>query len=153
MEEFHAGENKSLAVARLRNTSDGSEKELEITGAFIAVGHDPQSQLVQGQVETDDAGYVVTQGKSTLTSVPGVFAAGDLVDHTYRQAITAAGSGCQAALDAEWYLRDTAPFESRARVARQLAERPGPSTERRAGPSGTGSPGPGPSSPRPGADP
>ncbi len=117
VEEFHAGENKSLAVARLRNTSDGSEKELEITGAFIAVGHDPQSQLVQGQVETDDAGYVVTQGKSTLTNVPGVFAAGDLVDHTYRQAVTAAGSGCQAALDAEWYLRDTAPFDSAARVA------------------------------------
>ena len=80
-----------------------------MTGAFIAVGHDPQSQLVQGQVETDAAGYVVTQGGSTLTGIAGVFAAGDLVDHTYRQAVTAAGSGCQAALDAEWYLRDT-PF-------------------------------------------
>jgi thioredoxin reductase (NADPH) len=117
VEEFHAGEKKSLEVARLRNTVDGSEKELEITGAFIAVGHDPQSQLVQGQVELDDGGYVVTQGKSTLTNIPGVFAAGDLVDHTYRQAITAAGSGCQAALDAEWYLRDKAPFDSAARVA------------------------------------
>jgi thioredoxin reductase (NADPH) len=118
VEEFHAeGDSKSLTMARLRNTVDGSEKELEITGAFIAVGHDPQSQLVQGQVEIDDGGYVVTQGKSTLTNVPGVFAAGDLVDHTYRQAITAAGSGCQAALDAEWFLRDTAPFDSAARVA------------------------------------
>jgi thioredoxin reductase (NADPH) len=99
----------SLGIARLRNTADGSRKELEVSGAFIAVGHEPQSQLVQGQVETDPSGYVVTQARSTLTNVPGVFAAGDLVDHTYRQAVTAAGSGCQAALDAEWYLRDT-PF-------------------------------------------
>ena len=116
VEEFVA-EGKLLSIARLRNTSDDSVRELEIAGAFIAVGHDPQSQLVQGQVDIDDAGYVVTQGRSTLTNVPGVFAAGDLVDHTYRQAITAAGSGCQAALDAEWYLRDTAPLESAARVA------------------------------------
>jgi thioredoxin reductase (NADPH) len=109
VEEFSAGDGKSLAVARLRDTTDGSTRDLEVTGAFIAVGHDPQSQLVQGQVETDAAGYVVTQGRSTLTGIAGVFAAGDLVDHTYRQAVTAAGSGCQAALDAEWYLRDT-PF-------------------------------------------
>jgi thioredoxin reductase (NADPH) len=108
VDEF-SGENGSLAVARLRNTRDGSTRELAVTGAFIAIGHEPQSQLVQGQVETDAAGYVVTKGRSTLTGVPGVFAAGDLVDHTYRQAVTAAGSGCQAALDAEWYLRDT-PF-------------------------------------------
>ncbi|MGH2877613.1 MAG: thioredoxin-disulfide reductase [Solirubrobacteraceae bacterium] len=102
VQELAAGDDgRSLGVARLRNTVDGSERSLEVTGAFIAVGHDPQSHLVQGQVETDDAGYVVTQGRSTLTNVPGVFAAGDLVDHTYRQAITAAGSGCQAALDAE----------------------------------------------------
>ena len=117
VEEFSADGGKALSVARLRNTEDGSEKELEITGAFIAVGHDPQSQLVTGQIETDENGYVVTQGRSTLTNVPGVFAAGDLVDHTYRQAITAAGSGCQAALDAEWYLRDRAPFDAEARVA------------------------------------
>jgi thioredoxin reductase (NADPH) len=116
VEEF-VGEGKTLAIARLRNTADDSIRELEITGAFIAVGHDPQSQLVQGQVDVDDGGYVVTQDRSTLTNVPGVFAAGDLVDHTYRQAVTAAGSGCQAALDAEWYLRDTAPFDSAARVA------------------------------------
>ncbi len=109
VEDFSAGGGKSLSVARLRNTVDGSTRDLEVTGAFIAIGHEPQSQLVEGQVETDAAGYVVTQGRSTLTGVPGVFAAGDLVDHTYRQAVTAAGSGCQAALDAEWYLRDT-PF-------------------------------------------
>jgi len=118
VDEFVAGDKNSLAVARLRHTGDGSTREIEIGGAFIAVGHDPQSQLVQGQVETDDGGYVVTQGRSTLTTLPGVFAAGDLVDHTYRQAITAAGSGCQAALDAEWYLRDTpAPFDDVARTA------------------------------------
>src|SRR5947209_8711199 len=107
VEEFLPGDGGSLSSARLRNTGDGSSRELEIAGAFIAIGHEPQSQLVQGQVDTDPAGYVVTQGRSTLTSVPGVFAAGDLVDHTYRQAVTAAGSGCEAALDAEWYLRDT----------------------------------------------
>jgi thioredoxin reductase (NADPH) len=117
VEEF-SGKEKSLTLARLRNTQDGSIKELEITGAFIAVGHDPQSQLVRGQVDVSEEGYVLTQGKSTLTNLPGVFAAGDLVDHTYRQAITAAGSGCQAALDAEWYLRDTAfPFDVAERVA------------------------------------
>ena len=106
VEEFSPGDEGSLAVATLRNTADDRTLDLEITGAFIAVGHEPQSQLIQGQVETDSAGYVITKGKSTLTGVPGVFAAGDLVDHTYRQAVTAAGSGCQAALDAEWYLRD-----------------------------------------------
>ena len=75
-------------------------------GAFIAIGHEPQSEIVDGIVATDADGYVATEGKSTRTNIAGVFAAGDLVDHTYRQAITAAGSGCQAALDAEWYLRD-----------------------------------------------
>jgi thioredoxin reductase (NADPH) len=109
VEEFLPGDGTSLAVARLRNAADGSTRDVEATGAFIAVGHEPQSQLVEGQVETDAAGYVVTKGRSTLTGIPGVFAAGDLVDHAYRQAVTAAGSGCQAALDAEWYLRDT-PF-------------------------------------------
>jgi thioredoxin reductase (NADPH) len=118
VDEFAPGENGSLSVAHLRNTSDGSTKEFPVTGAFIAIGHEPQSQLVQGQVDTDDAGYVATQGRSTLTNLPGVFAAGDLVDHTYRQAITAAGSGCQAALDAEWYLRDQPfPFQAESRLA------------------------------------
>jgi thioredoxin reductase (NADPH) len=107
VEEFDAGEGPLQRVARLRNTETGDTRELEIGGAFIAIGHEPQSQIVAGQVPTDDEGYVITEGRSTRTGVPGVFAAGDLVDHTYRQAVTAAGSGCQAALDAEWYLRDT----------------------------------------------
>jgi thioredoxin reductase (NADPH) len=105
--EFVAGENGALGHARLRNAETGEERTLEVSGAFIAIGHEPQSGLVAGQVELDENGYVVTEVPSTRTSRPGVFAAGDLVDHTYRQAITAAGTGCQAALDAEWYLRDT----------------------------------------------
>ncbi len=96
-----------LSHAVLRNTETGEEHDQEMSGAFIAIGHEPQSSIAEGLVRTDEDGYVVTEGRSTRTGVPGVFAAGDLVDHTYRQAITAAGSGCQAALDAEWYLRDT----------------------------------------------
>jgi thioredoxin reductase (NADPH) len=107
IKEFLPGDNGALDRALLFDVGSGAERELEISGAFIAVGHQPQSELVRGQVEVDENGYVVTAGRSTLTNRPGVFAAGDLVDHTYRQAITAAGSGCQAALDAEWYLRDT----------------------------------------------
>ncbi len=107
VKEFVAGEHGALGHAALINTETGEERELPVSGVFIAVGHEPQSELVHGQVDVDENGYVVTEGKSTRTKLPGVFAAGDLVDHTYRQAITAAGSGCQAALDAEWYLRDT----------------------------------------------
>jgi len=103
------GEDNGLEIAHLRNAETGEEKAIEISGAFIAIGHRPNSTIVEGQVELDENGYVVTEGKSTLTKVPGVFAAGDLVDHTYRQGLTAAGSGCQAALDAEWYLRDLPP--------------------------------------------
>ena len=108
VEEFlPPGEGHDLPFARLRNAETGEERVLEGTAAFIAIGHEPQSEIVQGLVDTDDEGYVTTDAPSTRTNRPGVFAAGDLVDHTYRQAITAAGSGCQAALDAEWYLRDT----------------------------------------------
>ena len=105
--EFVAGENGALGHAKLTNVETGEELETPVLGGFIAVGHEPQSALVRGQVDLDGEGYVVTEAKSTRTNRPGVFAAGDLVDHTYRQAITAAGSGCEAALDAEWYLRDT----------------------------------------------
>jgi thioredoxin reductase (NADPH) len=107
IEEFHPGETGGLGHAVLRNAEDGSTEELPMAGAFIAIGHEPQSGIVGDQIDTDDEGYVIVQGRSTRTNRPGVFAAGDLVDHTYRQAVTAAGSGCQAALDAEWYLRDT----------------------------------------------
>jgi thioredoxin reductase (NADPH) len=107
VKEFVAGENGALGHAALVNTETGEERTLEVAGAFVAVGHEPQSTLVDGQIDVDENGYVAVDGRSTRTNRPGVFAAGDLVDHTYRQAITAAGSGCQAALDAEWYLRDT----------------------------------------------
>ncbi len=102
-----AGCDDALPTVHLRHVDTGEEKLIENAGTFVAIGHEPQSMLVDSQIEIDGEGYVVTQGRSTRTNLPGVFAAGDLVDHTYRQAITAAGSGCQAALDAEWYLRDT----------------------------------------------
>jgi thioredoxin reductase (NADPH) len=107
VEELYAGEGGALGGARLRNTTTGELRELPLSGAFVAIGHVPQSELVRGVIDVDDNGYVLVEGRSTRTNRPGVFAAGDLVDHTYRQAVTAAGSGCQAALDAEWYLRDT----------------------------------------------
>ena len=107
VEEFHPSDAGQLGHATLRNVETDETEELPMDGAFIAIGHEPQSEIVRGQVDTDDEGYVITQGRSTRTDKPGVFAAGDLVDHIYRQAVTAAGTGCQAALDAEWYLRDT----------------------------------------------
>jgi thioredoxin reductase (NADPH) len=107
VKEFVAGENGALGHAVLSNVDTSEEREIAVSGAFVAIGHDPQSAVVAGQIDTDENGYVLTEGKSTLTNRPGVFAAGDLVDFTYRQAVTAAGSGCEAALDAEWYLRDT----------------------------------------------
>ena len=89
---------------KLRNTLDGTETERAFTGLFVAIGHIPRSELIANQITLNGEGYVEVEGRSTRTNIPGVFACGDLVDHTYRQAITAAGSGCQAALDAEKYL-------------------------------------------------
>jgi thioredoxin reductase (NADPH) len=108
-EEFIAGDDGKLRAVRLRNAETGDTEEAEVGGAFVAIGHIPRSELVADQVEVDGEGYVVTDGKSTKTNLAGVFAIGDLVDRTYRQAVTAAGTGCMGALDAEWYLRDTPP--------------------------------------------
>ena len=96
--------DEQVTGLRIANTQTGAESTLDVTGVFVAIGHDPRNELVKGVVELDDAGYVVAKGRSTQTSIDGVFACGDLVDHTYRQAITAAGSGCAAALDAERWL-------------------------------------------------
>ncbi|MGV0714618.1 thioredoxin-disulfide reductase [Mycolicibacterium sp. XJ662] len=95
-----------VSGVRLRNTVTGEESKLAVTGVFVAIGHDPRSELVRGQVHLDEDGYVLTKGRTTHTSVDGVFAAGDLVDRVYRQAITAAGSGCSAAIDAERWLAE-----------------------------------------------
>jgi thioredoxin reductase (NADPH) len=97
------GESKVSGVT-LRDTVTGETRDIEVTGLFVAIGHDPRNELVKGVVELDAEGYVVTEGRSSRTNIPGVFACGDLVDHTYRQAITAAGSGCAAALDAQHFL-------------------------------------------------
>ena len=99
------GEDKVTGI-QLHNRVSGADSTLEVTGVFVAIGHDPRSELVKGQIDLDDEGYVLVQDRSTRTNVECVFAAGDLVDHTYRQAITAAGSGCAAALDAQSYLDD-----------------------------------------------
>jgi thioredoxin reductase (NADPH) len=96
--------DESLAGVRLRDTRTGERRGLPVGGLFVAIGHDPRSELFAGQARRDDQGYVLVDSPTTRTNVPGVFAAGDVVDHTYRQAATAAGTGCAAALDAERYL-------------------------------------------------
>jgi thioredoxin reductase (NADPH) len=108
-EEFVAGDKGRLDHVRLRNVETDESEDFATDGAFIAIGHIPRSEVVVGQVGTDEDGYILTEGDSTRTNLAGVFAVGDVVDHTYRQAVTAAGSGCKGALDAEWYLRDTPP--------------------------------------------
>ena len=100
--------DQKLSGVTVRDTVTGASCELLVTGLFVAIGHDPRNELVKGLVDLDAQGYVQVEGRSTRTSVGGVFACGDLVDHTYRQAVTAAGSGCAAALDAERYLAGAA---------------------------------------------
>jgi thioredoxin reductase (NADPH) len=116
VKRFEPGDNGALAKAVVENTEDGSTRELPITGCFIAIGHRPNSELVEDQLELDGDGYVQVEGRSTRTKLPGVFAAGDLTDRVYRQAVTAAGTGCMAALDAEAYLRDE-PIDAEAHWA------------------------------------
>ena len=107
--EFVSGEDGKIGKLVLEHSDTGEAKELEVGGAFVAIGHTPKSELVAGQVELDESGYVLVEEPSTRTKLKGVFATGDLVDHTYRQAVTAAGTGTKGALDAEWYLRDHPP--------------------------------------------
>jgi thioredoxin reductase (NADPH) len=95
---------EKVEALSLKNTVTGEVSKRDFTGLFVAIGHDPRSELVKGQVTLDAEGYVIVEGRSTQTNLEGVFACGDLVDHTYRQAITAAGTGCQSALDAEKFL-------------------------------------------------
>jgi thioredoxin reductase (NADPH) len=106
IEEVLPGENGTMRAVLLRDAVTGETSELEAQGLFVAIGHDPTTALFVDQLDHDDAGYLITKPGSTETNVPGVFAAGDVQDHVYRQAITAAGSGCQAALDAERYLAE-----------------------------------------------
>jgi len=108
-EEFVGGAGGNLDHVRLRNAETGETEDFGTEGAFVAIGHIPKSEVVADQVETDEDGYIRTQPGSTKTNLAGVFAVGDVVDRTYRQAVTAAGTGCMGALDAEWYLRDTPP--------------------------------------------
>jgi thioredoxin reductase (NADPH) len=96
--------DQSVTGVRLRNLQDNSESDLEVAGVFVAIGHLPNTELFAGQVEFDEAGYITVNAPGTATSVDGVFAAGDVVDHVYRQAVTAAGTGCAAAIDAERWL-------------------------------------------------
>ena len=116
------GESK-VSGLRVRNVRSGEESELEVTGLFVAIGHDPRSELFEGQLRRDDEGYILVDAPSTRTDLAGVFACGDVVDHVYRQAVTAAGTGCAAALDAERYLaaREDADVTDDTAVVAQAA--------------------------------
>ncbi|MEU1290733.1 thioredoxin-disulfide reductase [Kitasatospora sp. NPDC005856] len=103
-----------LSGVTLRDTTTGETRELAVTGLFIAIGHDPRTELFRGQLDLDAEGYLKVEAPSTRTNIPGVFGAGDVVDHTYRQAITASGTGCSAALDAERYLAALDDLEAKA---------------------------------------
>ncbi|OLT40663.1 thioredoxin-disulfide reductase [Saccharomonospora sp. CUA-673] len=108
--------DETVSGLKVADTVTGEESTLDVTGFFVAIGHDPRNELFHGQVDVDESGYVLTQGRSSYTNVDGVFAAGDLVDHTYQQAITAAGSGCTAAIDAERWLAEHAQVDEAAQT-------------------------------------
>ncbi|GAA1010820.1 MULTISPECIES: thioredoxin-disulfide reductase [Streptomyces] len=113
--------DQKLSGLKLRNVKTGEFSDLAVTGLFIAIGHDPRTELFKGQLELDEEGYLKVDSPSTRTNIPGVFGAGDVVDHTYRQAITAAGTGCAAALDAERYLAAVADSEQKAEPEKSTA--------------------------------
>ena len=98
------GENNLVETAVVINNQTQETSEIPVSGIFIAIGHQPNTEIFKGQIDMDENGYIITEGKSSKTNLPGVFAAGDVQDHIYRQAVTAAGSGCMAAIDAERYL-------------------------------------------------
>lgn len=115
---------ETVTGVRLRDTLSGAESVLAVSGVFVAIGHDPRSELVREVLDTDPDGYVLVQGRTTATSIEGVFAAGDLVDRTYRQAVTAAGSGCAAAIDAERWLADNEEIDVDADVTPAMGREP-----------------------------
>jgi thioredoxin reductase (NADPH) len=124
VEEVLGVEEGKMSGLRLRNVETGEPLEIRADGLFVAIGHDPNTSLFLDQLDHDEAGYLVTKAGSTATNVPGVFATGDVVDHTYRQAVTAAGSGCMGALDAERWLAEQKghPFDALAAPRAEAAE-------------------------------
>jgi thioredoxin reductase (NADPH) len=116
VEEFEAGADGALGSLRLADTRTGEESTFTTDGAFVAIGHSPSTELFKGKLATDDNGYLLVEAGTPKTAIPGVFACGDVMDHVYRQAVTAAGTGCMAALDAERYLAER-EFEEQAQVA------------------------------------